>query len=166
MTYKLRTKITTALIWRSFDKRWHDEDALDSCRARWAHPLVLPIVLLQVQLLRTEEAVIANNGEVLLLGRKVDAVTGTTGQANAKAYKRNAAKRDQRLRPLKRLSTLTDYVGEKVGNGTRSHNKGPPVQSPPASLYDPDYIPPQTIQLMKEAHNVLKGSIQLLDTLR
>ncbi|KAI0205680.1 hypothetical protein F4808DRAFT_240894 [Astrocystis sublimbata] len=172
MTYNIRTKVTTALIRRSFDTRWHDEDALDeyekrfdSCRARWAHPLVLPIVLLQVQLLRTEEAVIANNGEVLLLEARVDAVTGTTGQANAEAYKRNGAKRPYHLRPLKRLSSLKEYVEERVKNGARENN-GASVASPAASLYDPDYIPPQTIHLMKEAHDVLKGSIQLLDTLR
>lgn len=172
MTYALRTKTTTALVRRSFDTRWHDEDALDeyerrfdSCRARWAHPLVLPIVLLQVQLLRTEEAVIANNVEVLLLEGRVDAVTGTTGQANAEAYKRNGAKgslRTHALRPLKRLSSLKEYVEEKVGNGTRDYK----AASPTASLYDPEYVPPQSIYLMKEAHDVLKGSIQLLDTLR
>ncbi|KAI0455058.1 hypothetical protein F5B21DRAFT_472720 [Xylaria acuta] len=175
MTYKLRTKTTTALIRRSFDTRWHDDDALDeyerrfdSCRARWAHPLILPIVLLQVQLLRTEEAVISNNGEVLLLEGRVDAVTGTTGQANAEAYKRNGAKshsRSHHLRPLKRLSSLKEYLEEKVRNGTREQN-GHSAASPVASLYDPEYIPPQTIHLMKEAHDVLKGSIQLLDTLR
>ncbi|KAI0911373.1 hypothetical protein F4823DRAFT_586257 [Ustulina deusta] len=175
MTYTLRTKTTTALVRRSFDTRWHDEDALDeyerrfdSCRARWAHPLVLPIVLLQVQLLRTEEAVIANNGEVLLLEGRVDAVTGTTGQANAEAYKRNGVRngsRSHHFKPLKRLSSLKEYVEERVGNGTHDHND-PSAASPVASLYDPDYVPPQSIYLMKEAHDVLKGSIQLLDTLR
>ncbi|KAI0442848.1 hypothetical protein F4803DRAFT_345464 [Xylaria telfairii] len=175
MTYKLRTKTTTALIRRSFDTRWHDEDALDeyerrfdSCRARWAHPLILPIVLLQVQLLRTEEAVIANNGEVLLLEGRVDAVTGTTGQANAEAYKRNGSKshsRPHHLKPLKRLSSWKEYVEERVRNGARELN-GSSGASPVGSLYDPEYIPPQTIYLMKEAHDVLKGSIQLLDTLR
>ncbi|KAI0407789.1 hypothetical protein F4802DRAFT_551243 [Xylaria palmicola] len=175
MTYNLRTNNTTAMIRRSFDTRWHDEDALDeyerrldSCRAHWAHPLVLPIVLLQVQLQRTEEAVIANNGEVLLLEGRVDAVTGTTGQANAEAYKLNAAKSSSRpyqLKPLKRLSSLKEYVEEKVRNGARDHNDTP-VSNLAATLYDPEYIPPQTIHLMKEAHEVLKGSIQLLDTLR
>ncbi|KAI0432308.1 hypothetical protein F5Y09DRAFT_302202 [Xylaria sp. FL1042] len=175
MTYTLPTKTATALVRRSFDARWHDEDAFDeyerrfdSCRARWAHPLVLPIVLLQVQLLRTEEAVIANNAEVLLLEGRVDGVTGTTGQANAEAYKRNGVKNSSRphhIRPLKRLSSLKEYVEEKVGNGTRAP-ENPSVASPTASLYDPDYVPPQSIYLMKEAHDVLKGSIQLLDTLR
>ncbi|KAI1352773.1 hypothetical protein F5Y01DRAFT_278627 [Xylaria sp. FL0043] len=175
MTYTLPTKTATALVRRSFDARWHDEDAFDeyerrfdACRARWAHPLVLPIVLLQVQLLRTEEAVIANNAEVLLLEGRVDAVTGTTGQANAEAYKRNGVKNSSRphhIGPLKRLSSLKEYVEEKVGNGMRAP-ESPSVSSPNASLYDPDYVPPQSIYLMKEAHDVLKGSIQLLDTLR
>lgn len=74
MRYDLRRRTATALVRRSFDTRWHEEDALDeyerrldSCRERWEHPLVLPIVLLQVQLYRTEEEVFANNGEVLSL---------------------------------------------------------------------------------------------------
>ncbi|KAI1637487.1 hypothetical protein F4809DRAFT_604599 [Biscogniauxia mediterranea] len=181
MAYKIRTRTTTALIRRSFDTRWHDEDSLDeyerrldSCRARWAHPLVLPVVLLQVQLLRTEEAVLANNGEVLNLEAHVDAVTGNTGQANARANRRNKAKysenQQHHFAPLKRLSTLRDMVEEKVGHG---HGHGQdrqsqerPGPSPTPEYSDPDYVPPQTIHLMKEAHDVLKGAIQLLDTLR
>ncbi|GAP85573.1 hypothetical protein SAMD00023353_1301690 [Rosellinia necatrix] len=178
MTYSLHTKTTTALIRRSFDTRWHDEDSLneyeqrfDSCRARWAHPLVLPIVLLQVQMLRTEEAVIANNCDVLQLEARVDAITGTTGQANAEAYKRNGPKGNSRplhhhLRPLKRLSSLKGYFEGKYGTRDQNATAAGPVASPVASLYDPEYVPPQTIYLMKEAHDVLKDSIQLLDTLR
>ncbi|KAK6834507.1 hypothetical protein PG987_009201 [Apiospora arundinis] len=90
MAYKLKTRTTTALIRRSFDTRWHDDDALDeyekrleASRSLWAHPLVLPIVLLQVQFLRTEEEVVANNDEVLELEGKVDDLTG-----RAKARKR------------------------------------------------------------------------------
>ncbi|KAI0020419.1 hypothetical protein F4780DRAFT_371664 [Xylariomycetidae sp. FL0641] len=178
MAYKLRTKTTTALVRRSLDTRWHDEDAcdeyerrLDSCRARWAHPLVLPVVLLQVQLFRTEEAVVANNGDVQLLEAHVDAVTGTTGQANIEAFKKNmmGPKRQHSFKPLKRLSTLKGYVEEKVSkdhNRRKSSQEYTASSSPAASLYEPDYVPPQTIHLMKEAHNVLKGSIQLLDTLR
>lgn len=175
MAYNLRTKTTTALIRRSFNARWHDEDSLDeyerrldSCRGRWAHPLILPIVLLQVQLLRTEEAVIANNSEVLVLEGRVDSVTGTTGQANAEAFNRNRSKNQSRpyqLKPLKRLSSLKEYVEEKVGHGSREPNSSS-APSPAASLYDPEYVPPQTIHLMKDAHEILKGSIQLLDTLR
>ncbi|KAJ2989893.1 hypothetical protein NUW58_g3236 [Xylaria curta] len=69
---------------------------------------------------------------VILEGR-VDAVTGTTGQANAEAYKTQCGEEPfavAHLKPLKRLSSLKEFVEEK------------------------------------EAHDVLKGSIQLLDTLR
>ncbi|KAI1480459.1 hypothetical protein F4774DRAFT_84438 [Daldinia eschscholtzii] len=181
MAYKLKSKTTTALIRRSFDTRWHAEDALDeyerrldSCRARWSHPLILPIVLLQVQLFRTEEAVNANNAEVLELEAHVDAVTGTVGRANAQAWWRNhqGEKNNTHFKPLKRLSTnLKDMVESKVGGGGQrsqecSRNGTPSPAPEVASYYDPDYVPPQTIHLMKEAHDVLKGAIQLLDTLR
>ncbi|KAI0843392.1 hypothetical protein F5Y06DRAFT_2921 [Hypoxylon sp. FL0890] len=180
MAYKLRTKTTNALIRRSFDTRWHDEDALDeyerrldSCRARWSHPLVLPVVLLQVQLFRTEEAVQANNAEVLELEAHVDAVTGTTGRANVEAWRRNHHQTEKHghFQPLKRLgSNIKDMVEGRVGSGLRSRDFSTHTAPSPApevaSYYDPDYVPPQTIHLMKEAHDVLKGAIQLLDTLR
>lgn len=180
MAYKLRTRTATALIRRSFDTRWHDEDALDeyerrldSCRARWSHPLVLPVVLLQVQLFRTEEAVQANNAEVLALEAHVDAVTGTTGRANEEAWRkinRSYQKEKHHFQPLKRLSSnIKEMVESKVGGARRSHEHLATSPAPPpeaASFYDPDYVPPQTIHLMKEAHDVLKGAIQLLDTLR
>ncbi|RYP11392.1 hypothetical protein DL764_000046 [Monosporascus ibericus] len=167
MRYDVRRRTTTALIRRSLDTRVHEEDALDeyegrldSCRERWAHPLVLPIVLVQVQLYRTEEAVVANNDEVLMLELHVDAVTGTTGQANAEAYRRRMIKNASRpLGPLKRLSSLKDKING--GGNVRSHT--PPIQDEPL---DSDSVPPQTIHLMKEAHDVLKGTIKLLDTLR
>ncbi|RYP19663.1 hypothetical protein DL765_003256 [Monosporascus sp. GIB2] len=167
MRYDVRRRTTTALIRRSLDTRGHAEDPLDeyerrldSCRERWAHPLVLPIILVQVQLYRTEEAVVANNDEVLMLEDHVDAVTGTTGQANAEAYKRRMIKNASRpLRPLKRLSSLKDKING--GGNAQSHTSS--IQDEPL---DPDSVPPQTIHLMKEAHDVLKGTIKLLDTLR
>ncbi|RYP72767.1 hypothetical protein DL769_004383 [Monosporascus sp. CRB-8-3] len=167
MRYDMRRRTATALIRRSLDTRLHEEDALDeyerrldSCRERWAHPLVLPIVLVQVQLYRTEEAVVANNDEVLMLELHVDEVTGTTGQANAEAYKRRMMKNASRpLGPLKRLSTLKDKING--GGNVQSHK--PSLQD---GASDSDNVPPQTIHLMKEAHDVLKGTIKLLDTLR
>ncbi|KAI1213664.1 uncharacterized protein F4807DRAFT_408630 [Annulohypoxylon truncatum] len=180
MAYKLKTRTGTALIRRSFDTRWHADDALDeyerrldSCRARWSHPLVLPVVLLQVQLFRTEEAVQANNAEVLELEAHVDAVTGTTGRANAEAWLRNQSHSNKHhpFKPIKRWgSGLKDMVEEKVRGGRRSHDvssSAAPSPRPEVNGYfDPEYVPPQTIHLMKEAHDVLKGAIQLLDTLR
>ncbi|KAK6204100.1 hypothetical protein LQW54_008454 [Pestalotiopsis sp. IQ-011] len=168
MKYELRNRTTTALIRRSFDTRWHDEFSLDeyerrldASRDRWAHPLVLPTVLLQVQLLRTEEAVVANNGEVLELEGRVDDLTGSPRRTAAEAARRMSSKSEnQPLSPLKRLSTFREKVG-------RNHEERREPESPPfAKELDDDYVPPQTIHLMKEAHDVLKGAIQLLDTLR
>lgn len=183
MTYKIQTRTTTALIRRSFDTRWHDDDALDeyekrleASRSLWAHPLVLPIVLLQVQFLRTEEEVVANNDEVLELEGKVDDLTG-----RAKTQKRSQRPQSSWRRrgssggggdspvpfgPLRRFST---FVEEKVTG--RSHDPGhgngrSSYQATNPALFGDDYVPPQTIHLMKEAHDVLKGAIKLLDTLR
>ena len=66
--------------------------------------------------------------------------------------------------PLKRLSTLKGKVGEKI-NGGRNQSATEYSEVESMSL-DPDNVPPQTIHLMKEAHDVLKGAIKLLDTLR
>lgn len=180
MSYKLKTRTTNALIRRSFDTRWHDDDALDeyekrldASRSLWAHPLVLPIVLLQVQFLRTEEEVVANNDEVLDLEAKVDDLTGSakrTRPRRPKTSRRGSSSGNKSdivpFGPLRRFST---FVGEKVtkrshdpgyGNGSSSYQQQNPA------LYGDDYVPPQTIHLMKEAHDVLKGAIKLLDTLR
>ncbi|KAH8651429.1 hypothetical protein BX600DRAFT_473550 [Xylariales sp. PMI_506] len=170
MTYDLRDQTTTALIRRSFDTRWHDEESLDeyerrldSARDRWVHPLVLPTVLLQVQLLRMEEAVVSNNAEVLEMEGHVDVLTGSLKTRPGTGRRRGSSRdEDAPFSPLKRLATIKEFVEEKVGRThhmtTESGNLGKPD--------DDNYVPPQTIHLMKEAHDVLKGSIQLLDTLR
>lgn len=167
MTYKLRTRTTNALIRKSFNTRWHDEDALDeyeqrldSCRSRWTHPFVLPVVMLQVQLLRMEERVLENNQDVKELERRVTDLTDTKGQEAMRARRWNSNHRSDTasLLPLRRLSTLKSFVAEKVGR---------PNSYPRDDIeLDEDYEPPQTIHLMKEAHDVLKGAIKLLDTLR
>ncbi|ORY61443.1 uncharacterized protein BCR38DRAFT_440227 [Pseudomassariella vexata] len=165
MAYNLRDRTTTALIRRSVDTRWHDEEALDeyenrldACRARWAHPLVLPVVLLQVQLLRTEEEVVSNNDEVCALEAHVNNLIGNQGR---QFRKRSSSRNGERpFGPLKRLSTFKNMV-EKVG---RRNSDNSPTNN--ERELDDDYVPPQTIHLMKEAHDVLKEAIQLLDTLR
>ncbi|KAK9789706.1 hypothetical protein AB5N19_07535 [Seiridium cardinale] len=166
MTYNVRSRTTTALIRRSFDTRWHDEDALDeyerrldASRDRWAHPLVLPTVLLQVQLLRCEEAVVSNNSEVLELEGRVDDLTGSPRRTAAEARRFLTSKSENApFSPLRRFSTFVeDKVGRRQDDNSDSDYK---------KELDDDYVPPQTIHLMKEAHDVLKGAIQLLDTLR
>lgn len=155
MRYDLRTRTTTALIRRSFDTRWHDEDALDeyerrldASRDRWAHPLVLPTVLLQVQLLRMEEAVLANNGEVLELENLVDTLANGHRRAGAKAqFRRTHSTRGKNM---------------SLGRLRRLHDKFAKPRHP--DLIDNDM--PHIMDLMKEAHNVLKSSIQLLETLQ
>ena len=68
--------------------------------------------------------------------------------------------------PLKRLSTLKGKVGEKINGGGRNQSTAEYSQVDDTMSLDPDNVPPQTIHLMKEAHDVLKGAIKLPDTLR
>ncbi|KXJ86784.1 hypothetical protein Micbo1qcDRAFT_168278 [Microdochium bolleyi] len=94
--------------------------------------------------------------------------------------------------PLRRLSTFKTLVGDKIGRRNNSnsqrHQPGPlntgnssgrhsveetgysAMHNSTSARFEvplsSDYVPPQTIHLMKEAHEVLKGAIQLLDTLR
>jgi hypothetical protein len=71
MTYSIPHKLTTVLIRTSFDPLHHGKDdvgeyakRMEACRSHWAHPLVTPVVLLQVQFIRNELAVAVNNDDV------------------------------------------------------------------------------------------------------
>lgn len=134
MTFSIPDRLTTVLIRQSYDPFLHGVDDVDeyekrmeACRSHWAHPLVTPVVLLQVQFARTEEAVARNNIEVNTLEQEIGTMAGF------EAYER----RDRRK------SSFTTKGG---------------VMAP---------LPPKkTTQLMKAAHDALKKTIQLLDTIR
>lgn len=83
MTYSIPDRLTTVLIRQSYDPYQHGIDDVDeyakrmeACRAHWAHPLVTPVVLLQVQFARTELAVAENNSDVNKLEGDVGAMAG------------------------------------------------------------------------------------------
>lgn len=138
MTYDIPTRSASILIRQSWEPRRHTLDDLDeydhrleSCRAHWAHPLVMPVVLLQVQFMRCEEAVGENNANVSSVEGEVSAMAGFLEE-----LEETMGPRLQR-----RMSQLT-----KDGEGS--------------------WAPLTTTNLMKKAHEVLKGSIKLLDTIR
>ncbi|KAM0321996.1 hypothetical protein ACHAQA_009737 [Verticillium albo-atrum] len=67
MTYDIRSRSSTVLVRQSHNPRRQDfqeldeyDDRLEACRSHWAHPLITPVVLLQVQFGRTEEAILEN----------------------------------------------------------------------------------------------------------
>ncbi|KAB5583589.1 hypothetical protein GE09DRAFT_1212165 [Coniochaeta sp. 2T2.1] len=83
MTYSIPERLTTVLIRQSFDRFHHGEHdvgeyakRMEACRTHWAHPLVTPVVLLQVQFARTEMAVAENNNDVNKLEQDVGAMAG------------------------------------------------------------------------------------------
>ncbi|KAM0277208.1 hypothetical protein ACHAQH_005991 [Verticillium albo-atrum] len=67
MTYDLKARTSTVLVRQSHNPRRQDfqeldeyDNRLEACREHWAHPLITPVVLLQVQFGRTEEAILEN----------------------------------------------------------------------------------------------------------
>ncbi|CRK33864.1 hypothetical protein BN1723_014785 [Verticillium longisporum] len=83
MTYDLRSRTSTVLIRQSHNPRRDDfqeldeyDNRLEACRAQWAHPFVTPVVLLQVQFGRTEEAILENLLHVEILEQDVHNISG------------------------------------------------------------------------------------------
>lgn len=135
MTYNVHTRSATILVRQSWEPRRHNLDDLDeydhrleSCRAHWAHPLIMPVVLLQVQFMRCEEAVSDNNMNVAALEHDVSNVAGFDTEEPSPFRLRRQMSRDE---------------NGKVTWG-----------------------PMTMANLMKRAHEVLKDTIKLLDTIR
>ncbi|EEY20231.1 predicted protein [Verticillium alfalfae VaMs.102] len=83
MTYDLKSRTSTVLIRQSHNPRRDDfqeldeyDNRLEACRAQWAHPFVTPVVLLQVQFGRTEEAIMENLLHVEILEQDVHNISG------------------------------------------------------------------------------------------
>lgn len=137
MTYNVKERTATILVRQSWEPRRHSLDDLDeydhrleSCRTHWAHPLITPVVLLQVQFMRCEEAVIENNSNVANLEYDVSNIAGFEQQ---------------------------DLPGGRRLSRTFSNGKdGARIAWGPMTM----------TKLMKRAHEVLKDTIKLLDTIR
>ncbi|KAL6919944.1 hypothetical protein ACHAPO_001180 [Fusarium lateritium] len=135
MTYNVRERSATILVRQSWEPRRHNMDDLDeydhrleSCRTHWAHPLITPVVLLQVQFMRCEEAVSENNSNVAHLEYDVSNIAGFDATDTGRRLSRT-------------FSNGKD--GERIAWGPMTMTK-----------------------LMKRAHEVLKDTIKLLDTIR
>lgn len=136
MTYDIRDRSATILVRQSWEPRRHNLDDLDeydhrleSCRAHWAHPLIMPVVLLQVQFMRCEEAVIDNNANVASLEYDVSNIAGFD---------------------------ITDNPGRRISRQFSNGKDGVKIPWGPMTM----------TKLMKRAHEVLKDTIKLLDTIR
>ncbi|KAK2024063.1 hypothetical protein LX32DRAFT_731687 [Colletotrichum zoysiae] len=141
LTYDVRSRTSSVLIRQSYHPRQHSLENLDeydqrleACRAHWAHPFITPVVLLQVQFMRTEEAVMENINHVKALEWEVSSIAG---------FEAFEMERERRSKLMRRLT-----FGAQ-------NDKAPQVTGPMGMA-----------NLMKSAHDVLKESIKLLDTVR
>lgn len=137
LTYDVQKRSTVILVRQSWEPRRYSTDDLDeydhrleSCRSHWAHPLIMPVILLQVQFMRCEEAVTDNSLDVISLESDVGNIAGFGG----------AEPTHKRLQ--RQLSSGRNGLDEGV------------------------WGPANMTNLMKKAHEVLRGSIKLLDTIR
>ncbi|KAK2016771.1 hypothetical protein LZ32DRAFT_601164 [Colletotrichum eremochloae] len=140
LTYDVRNRTSSVLVRQSYHPRQHSLENLDeydqrleACRAHWAHPFITPVVLLQVQFMRTEEAVMENINHVKALEWEVGSIAG---------FEAFEMERERRSKLMRRLT-----FGAQ-------NDKAPP------------HGPMGMANLMKSAHDVLKESIKLLDTVR
>ncbi|KAK4180244.1 hypothetical protein QBC36DRAFT_230262 [Triangularia setosa] len=82
-TYSIPDRTATMLLRQSYDPNIHDMDELEqygermqACKSHWAHPLVTPVVLLQVQFLLSERAVSENEKEIATVEQDVERMAG------------------------------------------------------------------------------------------
>ncbi|KAK0665472.1 hypothetical protein QBC41DRAFT_306108 [Cercophora samala] len=82
-TYSIPDRTATMLLRQSYDPHIHDMDELEqygermqACKPHWAHPLVTPVVLLQMQFLLSERAVAENEKETSKVEQDVERMAG------------------------------------------------------------------------------------------
>ncbi|KAK4202188.1 hypothetical protein QBC40DRAFT_222116 [Triangularia verruculosa] len=132
-TYNIPDRTATMLLRQSYDPHIHDVDELEqygermqACKPHWAHPLVTPVVLLQIQFLLSERAVAENEKDIAKVEHDVERMAGFETMDS---------------RPKSRSSSASSGQGSGF-----VHPKRP-------------------TELMKNAHDAFKKSIQLLDTI-
>lgn len=167
MTYHVSERTTTVLIRQSFDPQQHSVEDLDqydtrmqACKSHWAHPLVTPVMLLQVQFAKTERAVAENHSEVIAVERDVSNMAGFDAFDDSNQARRRTLS----------SSTTAAGPGGTVMLPPGSNNSGHPRNSyggnvSPAGNGGQPQVYKKSTELMKNAHDVLKRSIRLLDTL-
>ncbi|KAF3763416.1 hypothetical protein M406DRAFT_261384 [Cryphonectria parasitica EP155] len=164
MTYIVTDRTTTTLIRQSSFVEPHQNNSnsnggggggddleqydtrMQACKSHWAHPLVIPVMLLQVQFASTERAVAENHSEVLAVERDVSNMAGFD------AIDERARQRDVGLQKTPSITPARRQGSGHSRSGSTSQGQGVPVYK-------------KSTELMKNAHDVLKKSIRLLNTL-
>lgn len=178
MTHSIPDRTTTILIRQSFDPEEHSDEDLDqydrrmqTCRSHWAHPLVIPVMLLQVQFAWTEQAVSDNHSEVIVVERDVSNMAGFDAfDSTARRRRLSSSMGAPGPGHLNRSGTGTSqqtqtnqsHSGVRPGHGrTRSGSSG----TSQTGSGQQQQVYKKSTELMKNAHDVLKRSIRLMDTL-
>ncbi|KUI59157.1 hypothetical protein VP1G_06395 [Cytospora mali] len=163
MTHSIPDRTTTILVRESFDPSIHCvedlkqyDQRMQTCRSHWAHPLVIPVMLLQVQFAWTEQAVSENHSEVITVERDVSNMAGFDAFDSMSRRRRlnSSGSGGGGGPPLGRTGT---------GNGTTMGGHGRTFSS--SSQAGQPQVYKKSTELMKNAHDVLKRSIRLMDTL-
>lgn len=169
MAYSVRERTTTLLVRQSFDPDRHTAEDLDgydsrmqACRAHWAHPLVTPVMLLQVQFARTERAVADNHSEVITVERDVGNMAGF--DAYDDPGRRRRASSSATAGPGTPTTVPPPGPPRQNSGHSRRGSAGTAGQTT-AGSGRPQPVFKKSTELMKNAHDVLKTSIRLLDTL-
>ncbi|CAN8105536.1 unnamed protein product [Discula destructiva] len=166
MTYSIADRTTTTLIRQSFDPYLHaladleQYDArMQACKSHWAHPLLVPVILLQIQFARTERAVAENHSEVIAVERDVSNLAG---------FDAFDSQTPQRRRRAQSAASGGSASPETAGvDGQPGKTSTTPTRSRRGSMQGGrQQVYKQSTELMKNAHDVLKKSIGLLDTLK
>lgn len=160
MTYHVAERTTSVLVRQSFDPQQHHVDDLDqydtrmqACKAHWAHPLVTPVMLLQVQFAKTERAVAENHSEVIAVERDVSNMAGFD------AFDDSITQARRRRRLSSSTTTAAGPGGTVMVPNLSFRTTGGNTNGGQQQVYK------KSTELMKNAHDVLKRSIRLLDTL-
>ncbi|KAK4187036.1 hypothetical protein QBC35DRAFT_515753 [Podospora australis] len=81
--YSIPDRTATMLMRQSYDPHLHDIDELEqygermeACEAHWAHPLVMPVIMLQVQFSLSERALAENHKDIINVEQDVERMAG------------------------------------------------------------------------------------------
>ncbi|KAJ0108741.1 hypothetical protein J7T55_011231 [Diaporthe amygdali] len=156
MTHSVSDRITTILVRQSFDANQHTVEDLDqydkrmqTCKSHWAHPLVIPVMLLQVQFAWTERAVAENHSEVVAVEKDVSNMAGFDAFDDTARRRRTSSS-----------GATPGRYGVPPG-----HHPGGSSNGSQTGSGQQQQVYKKSTELMKNAHDVLKRSIRLLDTL-
>lgn len=157
MTHSILDRTTTILVRQSFDVNQHNvkdlnqyEKRMQTCRSHWVHPLIIPIILLQVQFIWIERAMAKNHSKLITVKKDVRNMAGFDTFNNTKRQWQTSS------------SAGVATTGQYYIPPGHHHNGGVGSQTGSGQQQQ---VYKKSTELMKNAHDILQRSIRLLDAL-